>query len=155
MSGTDTITGKLLVKDDLNWSVDLKDTVEVSVSGGANRLASIRRCVIVKKGTYNTRSDIFDGEIRRDGCTIKGTIREKMGLIEHILKRVEKSEEDEEEEENNAGANVSGNAAGSVASHVAGNVASGAVGSVAGEVAGGVAGSAHGNAHGNGLGHER
>lgn len=46
-----------------------------------------RKCTIVRVGSYDVRSDVFEGKITRSDCSLDGSVRERLGLVEGLLRR--------------------------------------------------------------------
>ncbi|MFC4158610.1 hypothetical protein [Chitinimonas lacunae] len=104
-SGTTTLKGtmKLDGTSKTKYTMNLTETIDTKVTykfrgpsakpEGEEDGVLVRKCTITRVGTYETRSDIFDGKISRTDCTLEGAVRDRLGLVEGLLRRATTPEE--------------------------------------------------------------
>lgn len=94
ISGASSIEGTLLTTGKTGYNVDITDQIDTTITGKTG-LVYTRKCTLVRKGTLDTKTQVFSGSIQRNNCGLSGDFRETRDFVEHLLKHNTYSEEGE------------------------------------------------------------
>lgn len=84
-NGTESIKGIFLENSGV-YTLDLVETANVTLSftGGSS---TQRSCTVTRKGSLDSKTNLFTGSVVRSNCSSSGTYPERVGMVEHLLLR--------------------------------------------------------------------
>lgn len=92
ITGASSTNGTLLATGETGYTIDLTDQIDTTITDKSG-LTYTRKCTVVKKGTLDTKTQVFSGSIQRNNCGLSGDFHEPRDFIEHLLKHPTNSEE--------------------------------------------------------------
>lgn len=83
-TGTESIKGVFLEASG-SYTLDLTEAANVKLTFDSTH-SMTRQCTVLRKGTFDSTTNLFTGTINRKDCSMSGSYPERLGVVEHILR---------------------------------------------------------------------